>query len=47
MLQQASLWPWFAGMVDILAVGDGVCLAEEVFWYRRAERVFGGADEMS
>jgi hypothetical protein len=32
MLQQASLWPWLAGMVDIFAVGVGVGLVEELFW---------------
>jgi hypothetical protein len=32
MLQQAWLWPWLAGMVDILAVGVGVGLVEELFW---------------
>jgi hypothetical protein len=31
-LQQAWLWPWLAGMVDILAVGVGVGLVEELFW---------------
>jgi hypothetical protein len=37
MLQQASLWPWLAGMVDILAVGVGVGLVEELFWQSREE----------
>jgi hypothetical protein len=40
MLQQASLWPWLAGIVDILAVGYGEVLGtvEEVF-KRRVEGI--------
>lgn len=45
MLQQASLWPWLAGMVDILAVDDGVGLAEQLVWYGREELMLGFVDE--
>jgi hypothetical protein len=45
MLQQASLWPWLAGMVDIFAVGVGVGLVEELFWQRREELEVGWGDE--
>jgi hypothetical protein len=32
-------------MVDILAVDDGVGLAEELKWYGREELMFGFVDE--
>lgn len=49
-MQQASLWPWVAGMVDILAVGDEVGAdraKEQLSWYFRERRLSGGVDETS
>jgi hypothetical protein len=42
MLQQASLWPWLAGIVDILAiVGATGLLVPDMFWYDLWELMFG------
>jgi hypothetical protein len=45
MLQQASLWPWLAGMVDILAVGVRVGLVDELVWQSREELDVGWGDD--
>lgn len=37
MLQQASLWPWDAGIVDMVAIGGVAGLAKQSFLERRAE----------
>ncbi len=37
MLQQASLWPWLAGIVDMLAIGDIVGLDEARFVNNRGD----------
>jgi hypothetical protein len=37
MLQQASLWPWLAGIVDMLAIGNVAGLDEASFVNNRGD----------